>query len=335
MRKLILLVFILITILGCNRPQNRSIFEQLALKDLNSIIEKDTSFQYTYRYIVYTRDSILKTDADRIKWLDLTYSRIHKYNKLAADTSYFKQFKYKFQGDWQKKYSFYLLKVDSVLDYWGKYRKENSLENYVRIELADIKKNYYDFLGNLESISLGFRLTPLKGTIEQLSFSYKIESIMPSEKIEVDSSISSVHSGSAMSWCLSTTPFSKPIVKYWKVNDKYEALLKERDLQFVLKNYNIVTEVEKIKVGAKNISIADLHIPGSIVEFGHLKPDSILPGLKNDYHREEIIKELLYTYYVGESEYVDRKIDSILKRKDPLSHDFMNLLSTDRSGELY
>lgn len=188
MKKLSVIITICIAILGCNRSQKQSVFKPLTLDELAKIVKKDTLFEHTYKYIQFVKDSVLKKDIDKAKWTGLTYGRVHKYYKLSMDTSFFKEYDKRFESEWNKKYSKYLSMTDSVINYWEKYKAENALDNYAQIEIADIDKNYYEYIGGIESIDLGWRITPLKGPIEQIIFSYRITAKIDDEKEKLDTS---------------------------------------------------------------------------------------------------------------------------------------------------
>jgi len=318
MKKALLLIS-LIGLIACNSPQKKSIFEPLTLDELKVLIKKDTIFEYGYKQILYIRDTVLKTEIDRVKWADLTYGRINKYLKFAADTSYFKPFEEQFKKDWKKKYGHYLTKVDSVSDYWKKFKVDNSLNNYVKIELVEIHKKYYEYIGGIENINLGFRLTPLKGPIEQLRFGYRIEAKID-EKPEI-SGFPSLLSKLDYFWCRKSDPFSRPTIAYWEVDYKNENILEYRDLQTFNRDYNIIIEVDQIRKDGKNLSNDDLNIPKS-VEYYWENDDFVF--LKELYIKD-IVKEVLGKEYLPEYEYVNQKTDSILKKKDELCFNFLKI----------
>ncbi len=317
--KNVLIIISLIGLIGCNSPQKKSIFEPLTLDELKTFIKKDTIFEYGYKRIQYIRDTVLKTDIDRVKWADLTYGRINKYLKFAVDSTYFKPLEKQFKSDWNEKFGQYLPKVDSISDYWKKYKTENSLNNYVKIELVEIHKKNYEYIGGIENIDLGFRLTPLKGPIEQLRFGYKIEAKI--DETSEQSEFAGLLSRLDYSWCKKSDPFSRPTVSYWEVNYKNEKLLEYRDLPTIKRDYNILIEVDEIRKDGKNLSTDDLKIPKSVEYYWENQNFEFLKEL----YIKDIVLEFLNKNYKTEFEYVNQKTDSILKKKDDLCFNFFRI----------
>jgi len=182
MRKVIFL-FLVIGLFSCNTTLDKSIFESLSVEELKVAIEKDSLFKNTYEYILYVRDTVIKSDIEKLKFSDLTYKRVHNFLKFTSDTAYFNPITERIEKEWQEKYGIYKHKVDSVSDFWKKYKQENSIEQYVKIELVAIDKEYYSYSRDIRKVNLGFRLTPLKGKIEQIIFGYSIEAKI-NEKVD-------------------------------------------------------------------------------------------------------------------------------------------------------
>ncbi|QLE01307.1 hypothetical protein HX109_06900 [Galbibacter sp. BG1] len=229
--KKILLLFTAIGLFSCNSHLDKPIFEPLTVNELKESIDNDSLFQKTYEYIVYVRDTVLKTDMEKIKFADLTYEQVYDFAKFSSDTVYFKPINQRIEKEWNEKYGIYVQKVDSISNYWKNYKEENSLEQYVKVELAIIEKEYYSYSSGIRNINLGFRLTPLKGKIDQVRFGYKIEAKI-NEKDNEDS-YSSIYSALDKSWCLTTNPFSKPVVRYWEASYTNEKILKSKTLETV------------------------------------------------------------------------------------------------------
>ena len=206
MKKECLLFFVVAFALSsCNSVSNKPVSEKLSTEELSKAIKSDTLFTSFYEHIRKEVDDM--SDIKKAKFNDVTYRRLFKYVKFLQDTTYWKPLSEKWDKEWESEYGVYLPKADSVLNYWKKYLEENSLDKYVSIELARIDKEYYTYAGGLKEVNLGFKLTPLQGTIEQIRFNYGYK-----PKISGDSKYYSKKN------CISTSPFSSPTIRYWEVN---------------------------------------------------------------------------------------------------------------------
>ena len=313
MKKILILLFA-IGLFSCNSQLDKPIFEPLTVNELKESIENDSLFKGTYKYIVFVRDTVLKSDMEKVKYADLTYDRIFDYVKFSADTVYFKPINERTEKEWNEKYGFYSEKVDSISNYWKKYKEENSLEQYAKVELAKIDKEYYSYSSGIRNVNLGFRLTPLNGKIEQIRFGFRIEAKI-NEKENED-----IYSALDKSWCLTTSPFSKPVVRYWEANYTNEKILKSKTLETFNRDYNIYIEVDEIRKDGVNMSNDDLNIPKSVINHWEYENKEYL----QDLYVDNIIKEVLGKEYLDKYEYRYQEIDKILKEKDPLVFDFLN-----------
>lgn len=316
MKKVFFLIIIL-SVVSCSSPLDKSIFEKLTVNELKESIEKDSLFKNTYEYIVLVRDTILKSDIQKVKFADLTYSQIFKVVKYASDTSFLKPFNERMEIEWQGKYGIYSTKVDSVSNYWKKYMENNSLEQYVQVELEKIDKEYYSYAGGIRNINLGFRLTPLKGEVQQIRFGYNLVAKI-NDKNNDGSSLSSALD---KSWCLTTSPFSKPIVRYWESNYKNKEILESKTLETLTRDYNIYIEIDEVRIAGVNMSNEDLNIPKSVSNHWKYENEE---GLQ-DLYFDDIVEEVLDKEYMDENEYRNVELKKILKNKDPLVYDFITL----------
>lgn len=324
--KKLLLLFIVIGLFSCNSHLDKSLFEPLTVNELKKSFDKDSLFKRTYEYIVYIRDSILESDMEKVKFADLTYGQVYDFEKFSSDTTYFKPINEKIEKEWKEKYGGYEVKVDSISTYWKKYKEENALEQFVSIELARIDKEYYSYSGGIRDVNLGFRLIPLKGKIDQLRFGFKIEAKI-NEK-EDDNLYSSIYSALDKSWCLTTSPFSKPVIRYWEASYSDEKIFKNKTLETFNRDYNIYIEIDQIRVDGKNRSNDDLNIPESVIDYWRYKSGEYLYLF--DDGTDEVVKDILGETYINKYDYRNQEIDKILKEKDPLTFEFLRLPLTKK-----
>lgn len=302
--KNILFLFSLILFCGCD-DLNKSIFEPLALKELDEAIKKDSLFSIFYEQVQAINENTLDTDSKKAKYADLTYRRAYDLF-FYQDTVLYRDL----SKEWKSKYANYSTKADSIINYWKQLKKENSLDQYVKIEVANITTKYYSF-GGVDDVNIGFRLTPLKETIEQLRFSYLIE-----PKINQDESKSIYSSILDKSWCLSTSPFSKPVVKYWEVGYSNEKKLAGETAETLLRDYNVKIEIDKVRIGGRNYSTDDIKLPHCVemyLEYG------------GSYYIDDIIQEYIDNNYIPLYKYITDGINNRLKEKDALAFEYLNL----------
>ncbi|MFC4632422.1 hypothetical protein ACFO3O_00770 [Dokdonia ponticola] len=319
MKKLLPLLVFTIFISSCSSPTDKKIFEKLTVEDLKTAIENDTLFKSTYQLIEFQKDSVLTTELDKVKWSDLTYSRIHELVEFANDTTLTKPLKEQFEKEWKSKYGIVAEQIDSVSVYWKKYAKENSLDQYVKVELVSLDKDYYSYSSGVRSVNLGFKLTPLKGKIEQMRFGYEIQSKLDedNEKSEYSYLLSTMD----YSWCRMSRPFSKPTTRYWEANYTNEKILESRSVKTLLRDYNVNIAVDEIRIDGKNIDRDDLGIPKSIERHWEYENKEYL----SDLYMDDVAKEVLGKNYVRNYEYRNEKMDSIYREKDKLAYEFITL----------
>lgn len=317
------IAFILLSVFvyGCSSHLDKKIFEPLKIDELKKTIDKDSTFKETYEMIQHIKDSVLKSDIERSEFADLTYNRVYKLVKFARDTVHFKPIREKLKKEWMEKYGILQQKVDSISNYWKKYRDENSLEQFVKIELVKINKEYYSYIGGIKNVNLGFRLTPLKGQVDQLRFGYRLEAKI-NEK-EDESVYESLYSSLDKSWCLTTTPFSSSLVRYWEASYSNEKILESKTIEELFRDYNLYIEVDEIRKEGKNRSNDDLKIPESVKNHWRYENKEYL----KDLYVKDILKDLLNIEYLPEYEYIDEGITKKLKDKDSLAYKFLTVSS--------
>lgn len=317
--KKIVIILLLILVYNCSNHLDKSINEQLTIDELKKSMEKDSTFEEIYKTIQLIKELALRTDIEKAKFADLTYNRVIKFIKFSQDTLYFKPIRERLKEEWQEKYGVLINKVDSISNYWKKYREENSLEQYVKIELVKIDKEYYSYINEVKNIYLGFRLTPLKGQIDQLKFRYKfVYKIDNNDKLNNYTPFSSSLDNS---YCSTASPFSKPTIRYWEATFTDQMILENYTLETLFKKYNLYIEIIEIQKDGKVINKDDLAIPVSVKNYWYYENNENL----KDIYIKDILKEILKIDYISESEFISTEINKILKKKDPLAFEFLNI----------
>ena len=316
MRKFLLFI-IALGLFSCQGPMKKSIFETMTVQELKNEFEKDSLFEKTYKYVQLVKDSLLKSEIEQVKWADLTYSRLQSFVRFASDTSYFNSESRNLSNEWYLIYGDYLSKVDSISEYWKEYKSKNTIEQYVKIELVEIDKEYYTYSNDIKNVNLGFKLTPLKGKIDQMTFEYRIKPKLDEDDEDIESLLSVFNT----SRCIMSRPFSKPTVRYWEVDYKHEKILESRNINSFLRDYNIYIEVDEIRKNGVNMSDDDLNIPKSVERYWEYENREYL----SNFYAGDVIKELIFEDYIPEYEYIMQETQKILKEKDLLCFEFLEL----------
>jgi hypothetical protein len=310
MKRLTILIFGLAIILSsCNKISDKPVSEKLSTDELSDAIKSDTSFTSFYENIRKKVDDI--DDIKKAKFNDVTYRRLFKYYKFLQDTIYWKPFNEKWEKEWKNDFGIDITKADSTVNYWKKYLAENSLDKYVKVELAQIDKEYYDYIGELKEVNLGFRLTPLQGTIEQIRFNYGYQA-----KINGDKYFEKHN-------CISTSPFSSSIIRYWEVGYSDKDDFAGKSVGTFLRDYNLQIEITSIRKNGLNISTDDFNIPEVVSDyFTFVANDEMM----REYYKEKIIKSLVNKDYLDKWEFINKKADEIREKEDKLCFDFLKEL---------
>ena len=308
MKKIYSFIFIVgLALSSCNNISVKPVSEKLNTEELSKAIKSDTAFSNFYENTRKAVDDM--SDIKKAQYNDVTYRRLFKYFKFLNDTSYWKPLAENWDKEWSDKFGIYLPKGDSALNYWRKFLEENSLNKYVKIELAQIDKEYYEYAGGIKEVNLGFRLTPLQGTIEQIRFTYGYK-----PKINGDSKYYDKHS------CISTSPFSYPTIRLWEVGYSDRDNFVGKDVQTFLRDYNLYLEITSIRKNGINISSDDFSVPKKVSECFENEKD--YPALF-ELSKDDLIKELINKDYISKWSYRNKKADELKEKKDKLCYDFL------------
>ena len=150
----ILICIVVFVINSCNSLPDKPVSEKLNKEELSKAMKSDTAFSNFYEEISKKVDNL--DDIQKAKYNDVSYRRLFSYYKFLRDTTYWNPLRQKWNRDWNNKYGIYLSKADSTLNYWRKYLSDHSLNSYVKIELDRIDKEYYEYIGDIKEVNLGF-----------------------------------------------------------------------------------------------------------------------------------------------------------------------------------
>ena len=300
MRKLLLIIVLASFLYGCNKISNKSILIPLEQKELSNAIKQNDKFTDYYSKI--RKVVQMMGDVDKAKYGDITYRKFFEFIRFQNDTTFWNPLYEKWEQEHAKIYTLYPSKLDSVIEYWTNYYKENSLDSYVKIELVEIKaiydKRHYDWV---DDVILSFKLTPIKGSIEMIKFNYCFRNKTDYKDLK--------------GYCEIINPFDRDYIVYKKVQyrDDGKEIYAKYNAETFLKAYDCFFEVESIVKDGVFIKKDDIKIPQSMKKrIDWMKKFDYMEGLYDD----DIIKELIDRKYITESEYKSNKQDSIIKKKN-------------------
>lgn len=303
-RGFILLVTV-VCLYSCNPVPNKSVFITLTSDELAPVIKRDTHFIRFYEAVKKAVDGF--SEIEKAKFNDITYQSLYRISQFSYDTAKVNPLQRQWEQEWDEQYGGYAEKVDSVLDYWADYKASKSLDRFIKVEFAVIDKDYYSYSYEVKDVNLGFRLTPLQGTVEQVKFNYRYSA-------KIDDFYGEKHR------CICTSPISSSVLRYWEVDYSDEKRLKSVSTSEFIRDYDIAIEVTDVRKDGVNYSIDDLQIPSSVREVW----DTDQGKYPNLYaaRKEDIITALLCPTYKRKYAYVDGKMGELLKKKYPRDYAF-------------
>ena len=287
---------------GCSNGLNKSIIEPLTVDEIKANIDKDSSFADFYKISEEVRAWMLQSNINQAEYGDITYKRFFEYYKKITDADYIRKLEERYSVKYNRLYPDYTAQVDSIVDYWRAYREDNRLENYVHIEFEKLWKEYYSYSGDVREVNVGFKITPLRGAIQQLIFRYEIKS-----KISNNGDID-LFGGNR---CLASSPITTPQTLYWKADYTDERYLKNMTTSEVKRDYDIIIEVVEVRIDDINISERVDNIPHSV----HMALEYCEDG--DNYYADDIIKEVINPDYMTFYEYIEPKYEEEAKSIDP------------------
>lgn len=297
------LLMIPIILGSCSSIPSKSIMEPLETDELAKIIKSDTMFETFYSTVSKVVETL--SDIDKAKYSDITYSSFYDCYKFMNDSNQTKPLAKEFEAEWNDKYSKYENKVDSVMEYWKNYIAENSLSRYVSIEFDHLDKEYYSYSHDVKEVHFAFKLTPKDGAkIEQIKFNYRYSAKINDYRGELNP-------------CISTSPFSSSVVRYWKVDYSDEKRLKNVSSADFKRDYNIEFEITDIRMNGKNYSVDDLKVPKSVKNY--MDTTFSLYTL----YKEDVIKETIYPEYIDKSDYLFQRIKEVISKEYPREYEFL------------
>lgn len=294
---------------SCTDYLDKPIAEPMSVEDLRGAIKQDSAFLDFYESVQKFRKDFFSEDLNQVKYGELTYRRFYDFVNKSKDSLFTKPIFEEANKEWNSKYSIYTSKVDSVAEYWKKYDDDHSLSSYVAIDFKTLDKDYYSYSHDVKSVNLGFSLTPLKGKIEQVKFTYEVTS-------KLDSNVSSYWNDDKGN-CISTSPFSSTVIRYWEAPYSLEKKLKYKSTEEFVRDYDVNVKITAVRVAGENYSEDTMLTPYSVKSY--LKYPS-------SYSEGELIKECIYSEYKTAEELYNDLLQDALKASDKDCYDFLECI---------
>lgn len=309
MKKTIYLLFSFLLLASCsNNGLQKSFTEPLSVDELKKNIKKDTTFTRFYSEVQDLREWVIGNDVRQAKYNDITYKRLNKYEKHGSDTTFFNKKKEGWKVEYDKVYPNYDSQVDSILNYWRAYKEQYNMDSLVVIEYDRLWKEYYSYSGDIRNVNIGFKITPLKGKIDQLIFRYEMKT-----KVSNDGSSSSYSSIWNSHRCVATSPITKPTTLYWEADYSDEKTLKGRSSEEVKRDYDFIIELVNVRINGENYEDKLNLIPESVSHYFRWEDEDFM----TNYYKAEIVKELIDKDYKSFSDYSYSLMEEEMKSYDP------------------
>jgi hypothetical protein len=303
------LCFLLLT--SCSSYSDKSIFEKLTQEELEEA-SQDSIFLKVFQIVQDIEANEGESDAFKDKFSNLTYGEIIEFVKYATDTERIKEFDEKWEDKWTEKYGEYESQSDRVIKKWKAALDSSDLDNYVSIELKEIRPVYYRSMNVLKDVELGFEITPLKGGIEQLVFNYRFQP-------KIEEGEESVYSILDSEGCRLTRPLPKKGMYYWDASYSDRDWLAKTSMNDFNRDYNLIIDVRKIRIDGENRKNDMSDIPFDVRQYFDPTTDNKM----KTFYLHQILKMEFGDKFISKTAYLSDKSEEHLFDKFPEVMEFL------------
>lgn len=333
MRKLFLIATALISFTACN-PLDKSITEELTVEEIKTAIDKDSLFDSTYKMIEIFKKANEDDKLAVAKYSELTYQGLLNYSKYLNDKEFWDAETLKHNDEWRNIYlKSYNEGKDLIKDWKRKkkaFEKENDPAQYVKIELVGISTDYYEYSGGVEDVYFKFRITPLKGKLDQV-----VWAINPTAKINGEPDKSSTSYILDRQGYIYSRPLSGATVGRYEASYDHRDLAAGKSAKSFMRDYFLNLELRKVRYKGKNYELDGFDMPWNVEQYiKYDEQDDDKDGMKG-YYMEKIVREI-------DSTFIDKESFALAKNKDirkeayPLEFEFSDnyfQLITSQNGQ--
>ena len=241
----------------------------------------------------------------------MTYKRILDVFNHQIDTSLINEIEKK----WYNKYGKIRdrFSIDSVSDYWKKHQKDHALEQYVSIDFIGFNEQKSCIIGNTLELYARFKISPLKGALDGLNAYVRFEQ----KKMNDDLALFFYQNKISITDRI-LSPRMKEIIFKILITDNSNSETRYTASKII--QSLSVKEIRIDDVYRNNKKIVN-QIPESIKSYLENKN----PNFNNAYI-DDVIHELIDESYVQEYKYRNRAVDEILRQKDNLAMEYIDLI---------
>lgn len=305
-------ISILVISILLSNPIDKSIFEDLTPDEIATVIKEDSSFNTTFKRIAYIKKNGVITYLTKSNFTELTYRRMHNAFAMLRDTSIINPA----DREWKAKYGALVTKADSVSAHWKNVVATQGPAQYVAFKLVDVEQTVDSKTKQVKAMNLGFTLTPTKGTVDALTFRFKIAPKDTANK-------GKIWFTDRFSFPVTTNqPLTAPTKVWAKVSFEDFDKLANLSAAEILAKYNIVTTVTDATVGGVSHTNKQLNIPWVIEDYWVSEKNPYLIETP----QKHIIKGLCGVNFVPRTTYVEEKVKATVAAKDPLAIEFIALV---------
>lgn len=309
MRNIVLTLMTLLFLVNCSNVPRKSVEEPLSNKELSAWLKEDTFFVNEYykefRDWWETLDQI-----EQVKYAEVTYQRLDNYIKYDNDSIIWTPFQQQCKEEWIVKYGKSLSKADSIIAYWDSVSQEHlsMMSKFAKIELKKINTEYYAYIGGIKNVDLGFLITPLQGTIQQIRFEYAYGA-------KINETTSNKRN------CICTSPITSPSIKWWEVPYSERERFGGETAASFLRDYDMIINITSIRKDNINYNIDDIDVPKAVKSYLDAQKDEWSARYMLDYYKKEVITSIIQSDYVDEWKYYYQKKDIELEKHDNICFD--------------
>lgn len=314
----------LLLVVSCDSALNRTIAEPLTPEEVENAVKKEPGFSFAYKFVEMHRN-YLQTSSQKAMWQDLTYKRFYKFVSTILDTEFQESHRKEFAERWESQYGHYQASADSVCDIWQRYWDTHGPTNYVRVDLADIEKEYMQPPWGGEPIVTSrkfvLKVTPLRGTVDGVSFDYDLFEM--DEEPSFSDMFSHYHSAEISS------PFSAPVVVRDSPMVKFQIdeTIKSSDFKTVLSKYKFAFAINYVIVNGKRIDTLALieATPYAVFEYMKEKDKEKESDFNKEYALKRLVEDVLKKEYESKDTYIYEQMNNLCSEIDGLAFRFYSL----------
>jgi len=252
MKNNITLFGLVLMILIASCTKQKSVTEQLELKEVSSLIKQDTLYETIIQKVetvreVFDNDLVLKS-----KFKDLTYRDFLEYNNKLADTTFQQSLYDKIEKEFNSQMDSLLKKykkpIDEKMSFYREQLEKYSPLKFFSVSFVGIDKEYYSSMREVRNVNVKFKITPLQGAIQGGSFRYKVIPKVTKRSI-------------ANAGCRFSQYTKSPSVYMWEAPYDIEDEFENTSTARIKENYDFEYEILTVRIKGKTYSFDDIDVP--------------------------------------------------------------------------